>query len=282
MRIALCIGNLASKGKQGRDAYIKGFNHLKNKIINRFQNVDVFLHSYEIELKNELLALYNPVDSIFELSPDFSQFYKNLNHSYTKDCDISPTFSYPNLFSMAYSRYLVGKLKKKYENEKKIKYDWVIFARYDISSANHISDIYFDLNYDNNFIYSCMFSQLNAGPNDQWFFSSSENMDIIFSLYKKINEYFTEDSDFLKSCINNWIDSNKNDRFSCEILCNNDTKTQGEKIPISRIANGHLIYKWHFFSHNFWNLKKLMFIVPKKQTQEFSKFIGHPNIVVEK
>jgi hypothetical protein len=70
---------------------------------------------------------------------------------------------------MAYSRYSVGKLKSQYELENNFKYDWVIFVRYDISSARHIEEISFSEDLDSNYIYTAMFSQLNAGPQDQWF-----------------------------------------------------------------------------------------------------------------
>lgn len=281
MKIALCVGNLAATGKQGPEAYKKGFNHLKEKIIDKFKNVDVFLHSYELGLKDELIDLYKPVDYFFENPPDFSSQYKNLNFVYTSDYRISPTFSYKNLYSMSFSRYSVGRLKKKYETDNNFKYDWVIFARYDISSASHISHIHFNPNYDNSFIYTCMFSQLNAGPQDQWFYSNSEKMDIIFSLHEKITEYFTENSPFLLSCIYDWIDSNEKDRCSCELLHGKNEKVKNEKIPITRIANGHLIYKWHLFHHNLWNLNNLMFVIPKNMIFEYSKYIGYPNVIIE-
>ena len=47
MKIALCLGNLASKGKWGSDAYRATCALLKKEIINKNEFVDVFLHSNE-------------------------------------------------------------------------------------------------------------------------------------------------------------------------------------------------------------------------------------------
>ena len=279
MKIALCIGNLASKGRQGSDAYKIGHQHIKSNLIDKFKNIDIFLHSYEIELENELIDLYKPIKNKFENKPDFNDKYKNLD---TKYCNAGnpQTLTYPNLFSMAYSRYCVGKLKSEYELENGFVYDWVIFVRYDISSAPHIEGITFDENLNNSFIYSSMFNQLNAGPQDQWFYSNSKNMDIIFSLYDNLEEYFKTDSDFVLSANNDWIDSNINDRLSCELLLPKDKKNNiGEKIPLGYISNGHLIYKWHLYINNLWNLENLKFILSKYNISQGHPINKHDNII---
>jgi hypothetical protein len=251
----------------------------KRKILDKY-NVDVFLHSYEPELQQELCSLYKPVDFIFEQIPDFKQEYVNLNPIYTADSGISPTYTYQNLFSMAYSRFSVGNLKSKYEKVNNFIYDWVIFARYDISSAPHIEQIYFSPLLDSKYLYTCMFPQINAGPQDQWFYSNSKTMDCVFSLYQNLRQYFQEDSEFLNSIIHNWIDSDMNDRFSCELLYNTGPKN-GERAMISRIANGHCIYKWHFYNYGLWNLRNLKFIITKSKEYQYAKYFGHPNIVKE-
>ena len=279
MKIALCVGNLASKGRQGDGAYKIGYQHIKSNLIDKFKNIDVFLHSCELELEHELINLYKPIKSKFEKSPDFSDKYKNLD---TKYCNAGnpQTLTYPNLFSMMYSRYCLGKLKSEYELEKGFVYDWVIFVRYDISSAPHIEGITFDENLNNSFIYSSMFNQLNCGPQDQWFYSNSKNMNIIFSLYDNLEEYFKTDSDFILSANNNWIDSNINDRVSCELLLPKDKKTNiGEKIPFGYISNGHLIYKWHLYINNLWNLENLKFILSKYNVSQGHPINKHDNII---
>jgi len=278
MKIALCIANLITKGRQGPKAFVDGYIHLKEQILDKYKNVDVFLHSYESEVSHILIDMYKPKKSLFEPSTDFQNFYKNLSKNF---CNYGnkETFTYKNLFSMTSSRYKVGLLKSEYEIENNFKYDWVIFCRFDINSANHIEGIEFDSNLDNSFLYMPMFSQLNAGPQDQWFFSNSCVMDIIFDLHNNINRFFQDDSPFVKSATQNWIDSNKTDRFSCELLLELEKKCiTGEKIPTGAISNGHLLYKWHLYENKMWSLDCLRFIIPKKNLVKYT-IEHHTNII---
>lgn len=257
MKIALCIGNLAARGKYGSDAYLKGYAHIKEALLNNY-SMDVFLHSYEPSLSSQLLSFYNPQKFHFENQVDFYEEYRGLNPLYCSYGN-STTMSYQNLFSMSYSRYVVGNLVKQHEEENGFKYDWVIFVRYDISSASHIEKIYFNSNFDNNYIYIPMFEQMNIGPQDQWFYSKSDNARIIFSLYTKLKEYLANDSMYVTTAINGWISSNENDYKSNDIL-NPILNVKKEKMKISVLTNAHAIYKWHYYVNNIWSLDKLKFI----------------------
>jgi hypothetical protein len=256
MKIALLVCNLASIGRHGSTAYITGFEHLKEEIISKY-DVDVFLHSYECNLKDDLISKYNPIDYIFEEFVDFSNKIENLDTIYCSG-EI-PVIKYENLFSMMYSRYQVNKLKTEYEINNNFKYDWVICVRYDISSS-HLAKIYFDKDFDNSYIYTSMFDQLNAGPHDQWFYSNSEKINIILNLYNNLEEYLDPSSDFIKSASSDWIDSNILDRNSNEIL-NGFSGNKGEEIPIGNISNAHLIYKWHLYKNNLWDLDCMKFVI---------------------
>ena len=79
MKIALCIANLITKGMQGPKAFVDGYIHLKEQILDKYKNVDVFLHSYESEVSHILIDMYKPKKSLFEPSTDFQNFYKNLS-----------------------------------------------------------------------------------------------------------------------------------------------------------------------------------------------------------
>jgi hypothetical protein len=105
-------------------------------------------------------------------------------------------------------------------------------------------------------------------------------MDVIFSLYEKLEEYFDSNSDFIKSVTNNWIDSNIDDRFSCELLQPTTQKKYiGEKNLPQYVSNGHLIYKWHLHVNNFWNLDSLKFIVTKINESQNYTIKNHKNII---
>ena len=280
MKIALCVANLASKGKQGPDAYKLGFNYINESLLNKY-DIDIFLHSYEPELKDELLNMYNPVDYLFEEIPDFIEKYQELNEIYTSGWQTGPAHSYQNVFSMMYSRYMVGQLKSKHEKKNNFIYDWVIVIRYDIFSRLHLEPIYFNPNLNSNMFYSSFHKQLNIGPNDQWFYSNSKNMDMLFSLFNELRRYFLNDSEFLKSAENGWINSNEHDLYSCEILYNTNSTNNSQKINIGWICNAHLIYKWFFYIRDLWNLENMMFPLSKLRQEIYMEHKNHPNVICE-
>lgn len=271
MKIALGIGNLAARGRYGTNAYIKGFNHIKEAILNKNSNVDVFLHSYEPEIKDDLLKMYNPIDYIFENQVDFKEIYQNLNPLYCSYGNAT-TMSYQNLFSMTYSRNSVNNLISNYEDTNKFKYNWIIYVRYDITSANHIEPIFFDKNLNNEYVYLPMFEQMNIGPQDQWFYSKSDNMHIILSLYKNLITYLSDNSEYIQNAINGWINSNNIDFKSNELL-NLTPNVINEKLKINVLTNAHLLYKWHLYKNDLWTLKKLKFIAQRPFKEELHKSI---------
>lgn len=274
MKIALCLGNLASKGKWGSDAYRATCALLKKEIINKNEFVDVFLHCNEPHLEKELINLYNPVDYIFEEQVISDAIY------YNEWKDLNPShygghggaIDYRKLFSMMYSRYAVGQLKSKFEEKNNFKYDWVIFARYDL--APQLDKLYFNNNFDNNYVYLTMHNQMNTGLGDIWFYSKSENMDIVLSLYKNLRTYLLDNSDYIRTATNGWIDSNANDYMSLEILKSADEKSINKiRISSNVLTNAHLLYKWHFFVNNLLSLDKLKFII----STDRKDFNGEPH-----
>ncbi len=276
MKIALCVGNLASRGRHTEKAYISGYNHIKENILDKYQGeVDVFLHSYEPELKDELIKLYQPKLFLFEEQKLFYNEYSLLEQS------IYPTNgsdTYQTIFSMCYSRFIVNNLKTQFSIENNVKYDWVIFVRYDLATS-HIHGIFFDKNYDNNYIYTSFFDQINAGPADHWFYGNEKNMNTTLSLYLNFKEYFSTNSTFIETAKNGWIDSNVNNRFTCELLFGNNSKIELEKIPTKFILNAHLLYKWHFYKNNLWSTDKIKFIIAPKESSLYSHIPNHENLI---
>lgn len=274
MKIALCIGNLAERGRRAPKAYLIGYNHIKEQILDKYKNnIDVFLHSYEPELKEILIDLYNPINYVFEKQVDFTEEWKNFNPIY---CE---TTKYQDVFSMTYSRYRVNSLKFEYEQKNNFIYDWVIFVRYDIS-VGYLEKIFFDVSLDSNYIYTAMWDQLNAGLVDQWFYSNSNNMNIVLLLYKYLTEYLIDGSDFIKAT-RNWINSNNSSRITNEILKSKHLQSlDGEKsVPIGRTLNNHFLYKWHFYVNNLWSIDKLKFVVTRDNYQYIFKDEPHNNII---
>jgi len=173
MKIALCISGLVKRGKQGPNSYLIGYENFKNELINKYKNLDIFLYSCEPELENELVNLYKPIKKHIEIERDFSSLDANFPGVYAQ----YPVKGYHTVLNMLYGRYMVGKLKAEYEKQMNFEYDWVIYCRYDQGSADHIIRLFFDDKLDNTFIYTPAFLQINAGPQDQWFFCNTKDAD---------------------------------------------------------------------------------------------------------
>jgi len=90
-----------------------------------------------------------------------------------------------------YSLYACNKLKKQYEKENNFKYDIVIKTRYDIILRSPIINKSDLSEIDNNFLYMGT-SNSSCGVNPEVYFSNSQIMDDISSLYESINLYFQE------------------------------------------------------------------------------------------
>jgi len=157
---------------------------------------------------------------------------------------------------MFYSRKIVLELKSKFELENSIKYDWVVLVRYDINSAKHIEPIMFVPTKTNNKIYFPKFKQINAGLQDQWIYSSSDNMNFIANCYDILKDIFKSDSNYINMVTTNWPLSNKYDEFSCEIYKTEDTSCKNTRtISLDEIVNPHYVLKYYLLSNNMFNLE---------------------------
>ena len=192
-KLALCLyGLVGHEGNLGKGKVIdyklpfKLYNlQLKNDKV----QIDVFMHSWSIEYKLNLINLYNPVDYVFEKpKKHFEDLYGHNNfnaasHLYTKKQSII--------------------LKSNYEKKYNFKYDWVLLSRFDVCLFKKL-----DLsNLDNKKFYlvgprrhhgltcRCRFCDENRPDhvvNDTIYFSSSRNMDILGNCFDNIHSYYPD------------------------------------------------------------------------------------------
>ena len=83
MRIAICFYGLAGKKNNFQNSHDwmqdsdesldcnLSYNHYKNHIFDKNDNVDIFLHTWSIEQEDNLRKLYKPKDCIFEEQKQF-------------------------------------------------------------------------------------------------------------------------------------------------------------------------------------------------------------------
>jgi len=185
MKIAFClvgiVGAVEHPSGVGNPVDYRIGNHFHKKHIfepNKEHDIDVFIHSWSVDHKNELLNLYNPKKYIFDKQLDFQQ------NNIRNNC----------IFSRWYSTAMSMRLKQAYEEENNFEYDFVMLYRFD-----HIfqKDLVFSEFDSNNFYVShrddCSESQCRCIGNsrfyDAWFFSNSHNMNKFSTVYENLTKY---------------------------------------------------------------------------------------------
>lgn len=199
MRVALCLygtmgGTMGKAGERNgnkMDVFQHAFPHYKKFILD-VNDVDVFIHSWDTDIEEEVVCNYNPIDCKFEEQITFDI----PDH-------IDKTQRVQNHFSRWYSCKEVVELKKMYEVHNKFEYDFVMLARQDIAWQ---SDIVFS-KYDNEYFYVAEWYQHHTGvsmgyPNgsfnqslqDIWLFSNSEYINSIVEIYDDIPSFHSENN----------------------------------------------------------------------------------------
>lgn len=254
MKIALCLYGYFNN-KADSSAGMKGYEYIKEHIL-KYENVDVFVHSWDLENSQKILDLYKPVEFTFDEQVDFDKRAKihgvyqdlideNFDRASTiyNGCTIQASLSFFESRAMSLGN------KSFHEIQNGFRYDVVITARFDLGHRSgfhrryNVSHINFDPTLDMNYLYSSMWMQLNAGYADQWFYSNSWNMD----LFMLMGSHFLKDSllfsDYHKALTNGWFDSNADDEFSNERLKTEKTNNL-MKYPTWQMINNHLYHKW--------------------------------------
>jgi len=179
-KIALCLSG------QPRSVEL-AFPYVKNNILGG-NDVTVFTFSWGKDNQN-ILDLYKPaLANVREQNvvPDFSQ--------YTRFPPPQPNWKVkdPKLstWSQLYAIAECNELKKQYEKENNMKFDWVIRSRFDFAINAHIP--FEELDNSKLYIPNCRMTPARDFGNDQFAFSSSENMDKYSECFHHINKFYDE------------------------------------------------------------------------------------------
>lgn len=220
MRVALCLYGLVG-GDQGKgglgssDRTLRtGHKHYIKHLIDVNDKVDVFVHTWTVEQQDQIKKLYSPKLSVFEKQINFKI------PSYVRGDQQRKN----NHYSKWYSTKKSIDLKKKYEDQHGIRYDFVIATRFDIALMTDFKFNQFDphkfyvghwceiLDKKGKDVFKggrgpldellkkgkkiSSFKHSHKGyPHteegfiDQWFFSGSEEMDRFASLFDHLDEY---------------------------------------------------------------------------------------------
>ena len=185
MKVALCFSGQAR-------SYKKGYPYYEHNLLSK-QDVDVYIHTWASrddeetqEIYKELSSLYKPKNIIIQ-SPVSGEFIDNIYTNNPNPQRHPPRFTYSMLMSM----YLCSKLLE----ESGEKYDWVIKSRTDYALNGVIP---FEM-MDNSKLYipNCRMVPTKDFGNDQFAFSSQENMMKYMTTFNHIDEYYNAGNQFI-------------------------------------------------------------------------------------
>lgn len=183
VKVALCLcglsGNFLNYGNGPLLNNNFAYNHYRKHIIETNKNVDIFIHSWSVNSKNDLIKLYQPTDKLFE-----NQEYFNRDNDY-----IENNKEIFNVESRVNSILRCLKLVKNNEIKNNFKYDYVIVSRFDIAI---LSDILFEKLPKDRFIISHwndrgQRNNHKKGIYDLWFIG---NTDILYNYFLTCNKNF--------------------------------------------------------------------------------------------
>jgi len=180
MKIALCLSGQARCVKQGYEFVEK--NILKGN------DVTVFCHVWESPEVIDI-EIYKPEAFMIEksLTNDLSK--------YTRVPPPQPNWKVKDparsTYNQLYGIMKCNELKTVYEESNDMKFDWVIRSRFDF--AINVQIPFADLDNTKLHIPNCRMTPQRDFGNDQFAFSSSENMDKYTDTFNRIDEFYDED-----------------------------------------------------------------------------------------
>jgi hypothetical protein len=188
MRIAISLFGLIGSmdGKSGcsitgADQVLDlAYKHWYEHVISKNDQIDFFIHSWNVELQDSINTLFKPVATQYEQQKIFE----------VPEYVVGEEIRKQSHYSRWYSTQRSMQLKRQYEEQNNFKYDWVMSARFDI--AWKVPVIFSEYNNDI-FYYGGFHRGESIKVIDFWFFSNSENMDKFSDLYSHINVYTKRD-----------------------------------------------------------------------------------------
>ena len=187
MKIALCL--------TGQPRMVEaGYEFHKQNILDG-NDVKVFFHTWETEeqLHEKAIDLYQPSNWLVEKSLDVDL------SKYTNTPPPSPNWKVKDgrmsTWAQMFAIYECMRTKREYEEYHNMKFDWVVRSRFDFAINARIP---FDtLNPNKLYIPNCRMSPNRDFGNDQFAFSSSENMDKYSYAYQHYDEFYNNGVQFM-------------------------------------------------------------------------------------
>jgi len=212
MKIALCLHGLFNSTTDSSSNGDDGFEYIKENILDNGE-VDVYIHSWELDKKNEILNLYKPKSYVFEQQKEFSYIID--------DRELNSLIQTPrpikNVVSHLYS--VTEAVKLAFDSG--IDYDIIIKSRFDLGRINRdtsgpnkhnpfpVQCINLKKDIDTDKLYMANWNHFNMGPAVMWFYGSKNVMKNFVNLFAFLEKEMYLDSEYHKFAIN--IENNRGD-----------------------------------------------------------------------
>ena len=202
MRIAILMhGASGNADKYGTGASLPvelSHKHFQEKIVdvNKDAQIDVFMHSWSPQDREQLVDLYKPLGEYFEPQIIFDFEYivgdpngpgGEINKWHDGKFKGLDNLRFHALFSRWYSAKIVNELRLAHQAKNGFVYDYVMLTRYDLA---YIEDFDFS-KFEKSKIYAIP-PMSHHGLQDLWFIGSHKNMDALCQIYdwiKRIDHF---------------------------------------------------------------------------------------------
>ncbi len=230
MKIALCLHGLFNSIQDKNSSGFDGYEHIKKHILDK-GDVDVFIHSWDVDKSELINGMYNPKIAIYEPQIDFNELIKARGLDTLIGSPRSPQSVLSHLYSVA------EVMKLPYTTNER--YDVVIKARFDLGRINRntsgpglgnpypVQCINFNPNIESDTIYMAYWNHFHMGPADMWFYGSEKTMNVFTKLFTSFDEQFKLNSEF--------------HQFAREIEGNDGD-----------LSNAIAFYKWWMIKNGLW------------------------------
>jgi hypothetical protein len=201
MKIALCLHGLFNSTTDPTSNGVDGFEYIKENILSK-GDVDIYIHSWELDKKEEILNLYKPKSYIFEQQKEFSNI---INDRGLDSLEQTPR-PIKNVISHLYSVTEAVNLAL----NSGVDYDMIIKSRFDLGRINRdtsgpnkhnpfpVQCINLLTEIEDDKLYMANWNHFNMGPADMWFYGSKNIMKEFATLFPTLEQEMYLDSDYHK------------------------------------------------------------------------------------
>ncbi len=173
MKIALCLHGMFDSPMDKTSNGLDGREYIQKHIMDK-GDVDVFIHSWDLEKQGLIEAMYQPKKAIFEPQKDFGELIKERGLDKLEGYPRPPQSVLSHLYS-------VTEVMKLPHQQTGVKYDIIIKARFDLGRINRntsgpglgnpypVQCINFQTDIEKDKIYNANWNHFHMGPADMWF-----------------------------------------------------------------------------------------------------------------